>query len=211
MTDPQDARLEALYATGTAGEALPPHPEPEAIAAVIERSGAEADRLRTIEHIAVCRRCRREFDLLRAAHVAGRALVAHSRRARVIGLAAAAVLVVAATLQFGRLRAGRGVTASVDRGAVPVDGAAIALVEPAMDASTGPAPLLRWRSVRGAASYHVEVLDSTGAVMATHDTRDTSFAVVPALAPGRTYRWWVQATVNGEPRPSPFGTFKTRP
>jgi hypothetical protein len=211
MRDPRDARLKALYAAGTAGEALRSHPEPEAIATAVERRGAEAERLRTIEHIAVCRRCRQEFELLRSAHVAGRQLVARTWQLRAVGLAAAAVLVVAVTLSVGRLSANRSVARSVDRGPVPAGGrGTIALVDPARDASTSTAPLLRWRAARGAASYHVEVLDGDGAVIASRDTPDTSF-VAPTLVPGRNYRWWVQATVNGERWRSPFWAFNTRP
>jgi hypothetical protein len=211
MTDPRDAHLEALYAAGTGGEALRSHPEPEAIAAAVERRGAEADRLRTIEHIAVCRGCRQEFELLRTVHVAGRQLVTRTWRARAIGLAAAAVLVVAVTVPVGRLTANRGVAPSVDRGALPTEGGgSIALVDPARDASTSTTPLLRWRAARGAASYRVEVLDSAGAVVTSRDTPDTSF-VTPALAHGRSYRWWVQATVNDQRWRSPFSAFNTRP
>jgi hypothetical protein len=206
MTDARDDPLRALYAAGVAAESLASHPEPEAIAAAVEGRGPEAERLRTLGHITVCPQCRRDFDLLRSAHHAGRELVAHTWWVRGGALAAAAVLILAIGLTV-RFRA----SAPIDRSVTPGGGArSIDLVGPPRGALTTVAPELTWRAVSGAGSYRVEVLDGTGAVIARRDTPDTVLAA-PSLRPGRTYRWWVRAMANGLQWQSAFGEFTTRP
>lgn len=206
MTDARDDRLRALYAAGVAAESLASHPEPEAIADAVEGRGPEAGRLRTLGHITVCPQCRRDFDLLRSAHQAGRELVARRWWVRAGAVAAAAVLILAIGLTV-RFRASTPIDRSVTRGgATPL----IDLVEPARGVLTTVTPELTWRAVSGAGSYRVEVLDSTGAVIARRDTPDTVLAA-PLLLPGRTYRWWVRAMANGLPWHSAFGEFTTRP
>jgi hypothetical protein len=206
MTDARDDRLRALYAAGVAAESLASHPEPEAIAAAVERRGPETERLRTLGHITACPQCRRDFDLLRSAHHAGRDLVARTWWVRAGAVAAAAVLIMAIGLTV-RFRAPTPIDRSITRG-----GAAqlIDLVEPPRGALTTVAPELMWRAVPGAGSYRVEVLDGTGAVIARRDTPDTVLAA-PSLRPGRTYRWWVRTMANGLPWHSVFGEFTTRP
>jgi hypothetical protein len=189
--DARDARLAALYAEGSADAPPSAHPTPEALADAARRRGPEADRLRTLGHVATCQSCRRDFELLRSAHVAGRQLVAHGWRVRIAGLAAAAVVVAAITLSVNR-------TGPAERGVASSESErSIALI----------APLL-WHSVAGATEYRVDVLDSNGAVIKSVTTRDTT---VWMLAPPRSYHWWVRTTVNGQPWKSTFGTFTTRP
>jgi hypothetical protein len=211
MTDAHDARLGALYAAGATDEALGPHPQPEAIAAAVERRGPEAERVRTLGHVAECPHCRHDFELLRSAHAAGELLAARPWRARGIGVAAAAVLIGAIALSVGRLTAPNGHTVPADRGAPPAGtGRVIDLISPSGGLSATRTPRLVWGSVRGATSYRVEVLDSISTLVARRDTPDTVL-VVPALLAGHAYRWWVQATVNGQPWRSAFAEFNTRP
>jgi hypothetical protein len=192
VTDARDARLAALYAEGAADDPPSSHPPPEALAAAANRRGPEADRLRTLGHVATCQSCRRDFELLRSAHVAGRPLVARGWLIRVAGIAAAAVLVATITLSVNRPPADRGVGSTAA-------GREIQLMAP-----------LVWRAVPGATEYRVDVLDSNGAVIRSVSTHDTSVATA-TLPPGRTYRWWVRAMVNGQPWASPFGSFTTHP
>jgi hypothetical protein len=213
MIDSRDERLGVLYTSGLSGESPAGHPAPASIAAVVERRGPEADRLEALGHIAECAQCRREFDLLRSANQAGRELVVRSWRTRGIGLAAAAVLVVGASLSIGRISERSGGPAPADRSAGTTAGGAkrsIELVEPLNGASMPSAPQVIWRAVGGGAIYRVEVTDDAGAVVASRETRDTVLTL-PSLAPGRTYRWWVRALVAGQERRSVFGEFRTNP
>ena len=43
-------------------------PAPEAIEAMVRREGAEADRLRLLDHVMGCAHCAEEFELLRSVH-----------------------------------------------------------------------------------------------------------------------------------------------
>lgn len=210
MMGARDDRLGALWAAGAAAESPPSHPAPEAIAAAVERRGPEAERLRTLGHIAACPPCRRDFELLRSTHQAGRELVARPWWVRAGGVAAAAVLVAMVGIAVGRITA-RG-PASTPRGSAPPAEAvrAIEILTPPRGAVTTAAPQLAWRAVPGAGIYRVEVLDGTGAVIARRDTPDTVLAAL-SLLPGRTYRWWVQSMADGQPWHSVFGEFTTRP
>ncbi len=211
MTDARDDRLRALYAAGVAAESLASHPEPEAIAAAVERRGPEAERLRTLGHIAACPQCRRDFELLRATHRAGRELVARPWWVRAGGIAAAAVLIAMVGIAVGRITERGPASTPRDRSAPPAEAVrVIEILGPPPGALTTAAPQLVWRAVSGARSYRVEVLDGTGAVIARRDTPDTVVAAL-SLRPGRTYRWWVQAMANGQPWRSLFGEFTTRP
>ena len=42
-------------------------PSPESLLALVEREGAEDERMRTLDHVMSCAACRRDFDLLRTA------------------------------------------------------------------------------------------------------------------------------------------------
>ena len=49
------------------------HPQPEALLALAERSGREAERLEVLDHVMACGACRRDFDLVRASVLAAAA------------------------------------------------------------------------------------------------------------------------------------------
>jgi hypothetical protein len=210
MIDSRDARLAALYTGAVAKEPRGEHPSPEDIAAVVERRRPEPERLVTLSHIAECPQCRREFDLIRSADKAGRQLTSSVWRARGIGLAVAATLVVAATLSIARIAPRVTTSAPPYRSGEPATGRSIELVGPLSDVSTPAAPSLVWRSVGEDVLYRVEVTDDAGALVASRDTRDTTLTL-PPLVRGRTYRWWVRAVVAGEQRRSEFGAFRTNP
>lgn len=149
---------------------------------------------------------RREFELLQAIHLAA---MPPARRTlpRWIGLAAAAVLVVA--LPFGWRALG-------DRGAPEgpplVRGGAVgvALLAPAERATVDAPVTLVWGALPDAVRYRVEVLDATGAVAVDAETPDTSLVLDrTALAPSRPFRWSVEAVTPGGLRRSPTQSFTT--
>jgi hypothetical protein len=169
-------------------------PPPEALLAVVERSGSDDTRLATLDHAMSCNAgCARELELLRALHAAGGSV--RSSRARPgwrwMVSAAAAVLLLAFGLQRASPRRPetpllRGGPSAVQL-AAPADGASL----------PRDGLLLAWHPVSGARRYVVEVLDRDGAVLLARSTTDTSVtAAVPSLGIG-TYRWWVRVT-DGE-------------
>jgi hypothetical protein len=224
VTTTSDSSLRAAYGAHGADTPDSPHPAPELIADAVERHGSEADRLQTLDHIGSCARCRSEFELLRSTRVAARESARSRWPFRVAGLAAAAAVVVGVTLSVTR-----SFTTGFGTGRVPLSGPAAAQSIPAdrgptTQAATNQAIALIaplgsiksaatrfvWHGVAPGTMYHVEVLDDSGAVVARANTADTVFTAPPhALAPGRLYRWWVQATVGGEPWQSGFGDFQT--
>lgn len=203
MTQPSDARLRAAYGADAAGT---PHPAPELIAAAAQLEGEEAVRLATLDHVASCAACRREFDLLRATHDAARRLAPSTWRVHAMGLAAAAAVIIAVALTIGR-RGTPGVgEIAPDRGASASAAQAITLITP-LGTTPADAPHFVWHAVPTTGNYHLEVLDDSGAVVVGRDTHDTAFTA-PPLTPGRSYRWWVQAKINGETWQSEFGEIR---
>ena len=81
----------------------------------------------------------------------------------------------------------------------PVRGAP-RLVEPVATMLSTPTPEFSWEPVAPGASYRVVVRSvTTELVWQSAWTRDTALrAPQGALAPGRGYRWWVEAKVNGQ-------------
>lgn len=166
-------------------------PPPEALLAVVERSGSEDTRLATLDHVMACNAgCARELELLRALHAAsGPARPSRARPSwRWMASAAAAAVLLAVGLQ----------RASSPRPEAPLlrgGSAEVQLAAPA-EAASLPANgiLFAWHPVPGARRYAVEVLDRDGAVVLARTTTDTSLTeAAPSLGAG-TYRWWVRAT-----------------
>ena len=209
MTEPSDARLRAAYAAHGADAPDTPHPTPELIAAAAQLEGDESVRLVTLDHIASCAACRREFDLLRATQDAARGLAPSTWRVHAMGVAAAAAVIIALTLTIGHRGAPRVGELAPDRSAPASAAQAITLITP-LGATPAAAPHFVWHAVPTAGTYHLEVLDDSGAVVVGGDTRDTAFTA-PPLTPGRSYRWWVQAKINGETWQSEFGEIRATP
>jgi hypothetical protein len=192
-----DERLRELYATALRGRAAGTdgaHPSPEALAALVRREGAEAERLATLDHVMSCADCKRDFDLLRAVERAGVESGASSRpgarRSWFMPAALAASLLVAIGLGRGLMTPANDTT----RG----DGdAAIVLIHPAAEASAGDSLVFAWRPVPGASRYELELLDAGGSLAASASTTDTTASPGAArgLPPG-DYRWWVRATTS---------------
>ena len=157
-------------------------PAPEALLAVVERSGHEAVRLETLDHAMACDRCRQELDLLRASAVAAglpkpRTWV-RSPSIGLMALAASLLAIAGVRLYMAsgdaesgpRLRGGAGIVTHAN--------------SPAPDGVR-----LAWRPATGAMSYRLEVLKAGQAVLDT-TTRDTSFVVSDSLASGSTEVLW---------------------
>jgi hypothetical protein len=185
-----DEQLRRTYKTILEAHATAPSVNdvsPEALLALAEGRGPEAERLRTLDHVMRSEDVRREFELLRAA-------VASSRPpARVIPrpwLAAASLLIVVA----GSAVVWRAThPENVMRG----DASAVTLSSPS-DAPSVSGPLVfAWRRVPGAVSYEIELVEASGTLVQMATVKDTSWTP-PAtvhLAHGVEYRWWVRATL----------------
>lgn len=172
-------------------------PSPEALLALVEREGAETDRLRTLDHVMSCSACRRDFDLLRTATESATRALGELGDVRPRGtlrhlpwrpLAIAAGLVVA--VGIGVLsRDSRTTTAPpLLRG----NGNTVALLapEPRPDGSF----LLQWRRLPDATRYRVELFTPAGRMVAGATLADSSYVVTPgAVATGDSLRWMVTA------------------
>jgi hypothetical protein len=204
MTPPQedDSHLRALYAATAADHPTTPHVDPDAIAAAVRRQGPEDQRLATLDHIATCASCRQDFELIRATHEAAAqlsrrgALTPPMRRRAVLAAAACVIAASSAVLLNHQSSSPNDTapTASTERGAQ--DGSpSIATV------ATSPHAPLTWRAAGPDATYHVEILDDSGAVVFTRQTRDTTLPR-PILAPGHAYLWWVRTVPAGDAPPA---------
>jgi hypothetical protein len=167
------------------------HAAPEALLALAERSGNEAVRLETLDHVMSCDVCRRDLDLIRASVIA--AGVPRQRtwfRSPAMGLIAlaATLLIVAGVRLFmssadseagPRLRGGAGVATYGVRW-LPAVGAGLA-----------------WKPTVGAESYRVEVVDEGGVAVVDTNVRDTVFVVADSLLRSRRgVTWSVTATLG---------------
>jgi hypothetical protein len=193
VNDSHDDRLRTAYKLSLEDRAKSRvmHVAPEALLALAERSGNEAVRLETLDHVMSCDLCRRDFDLIRASVVA--AGVPRQRswfRSPAMGLIAlaATLLVVAGVRLFmsstdseagPRLRGGAGVATYGVRW-LPSVGAGLA-----------------WKPAAGAESYRVEVVDEGGSAVVDTNVRDTVFVVADSLLRNRRgVTWSVTATLG---------------
>jgi hypothetical protein len=160
------------------------HPEPEALVALVERSGSEAHRLEVLDHVMACDACRRDLDLIRASLVA--AGVPRQRtwfRSPSIGLMAiAATLVIAAGV---RLFVASG---EPDAGSLMRGGSAVSTYPVRWLPSVGAG--LAWRPTDGAASYRIEVVDDAGAAVVDSTMRDTTLLVLDSVVRNRRGLSW---------------------
>ena len=193
MSDLQDERLRNAYKLSLQDRAKSGvmHVAPEALLALAERSGNEAVRLETLDHVMSCDVCRRDFDLVRASVVAAGAPKQRSWfRSPSVGLIAlaATLLVVAGVRLFTssadseagpRLRGGAGVATYAVRW-LPTVGAGLA-----------------WKPTAGAENYRIEVVDEGGSAVVDTNVRDTVFVVADSLLRNRRgVTWSVTATLG---------------
>jgi hypothetical protein len=174
-------------------------PSPESLLAVVERRGAEATRLATLDHAMSCADCRADFQLLRTAAVSAEQAARDEAPAlRLVrgggighfplrSMAVAAGLVVA--VGIGLLSWHPGTPKPLLRG----EEHTVVLLAPEQHAD-GSA-LLRWRTVPGAAAYRIEVFTPSGHTVVADTVRDSTF-VLPAAtdnAHEEQLRWMVTA------------------
>ena len=186
-----DERLRDLYAAAVKAGVTTPggsHPSPEAIAELVNRTGAEDARLATLDHVMSCADCRRDFDLLRTVERAGGAARPAARRSWILPTALAATLLVAVGL-------GRSLRTPAEDTTRGGHDSPVVLVAPGAEATAGDPVVFAWHPVVGARRYELELLDAGGSVAASAATTDTTAtpSATPSLPPGE-YRWWVRAT-----------------
>jgi hypothetical protein len=158
---------------------------------------AEAEAMDLLDRVMTDERLRREYELLRSIHEAGR-MSPPGRRWMPIALAASLFLAVGATYMVQRVQLGG---ESEMRG----PSAQVALLAPA-DQAVVPLPAtLAWRPVSGAVRYRVELLDGAGEPTLAEGTTDTTLVVpVGGVTAGTTYRWWVEVIFpSGSARSAP--------
>jgi hypothetical protein len=195
-----DQRLRDLYSRGIEARGLSDQcPPAEALLALVQREGAEAQRLETLDHAMACAGCRSELALLHAIEKAGRTPGEQKETTRVrlkqpalpryIALALAASLVLAIGLGPARWL-WQGETAGPTRGGAPE----LTLLAPVPGAIAEMPVTFVWRPSPGARDYTVEVLTLAGTLSFTGKTSDTMLVAssVDALVPGE-YQWWVRA------------------
>jgi hypothetical protein len=209
----ESPRLQELYARRVAahgGADAGPHATPEAILAVVQREGPEAERLATLEHVMSCATCHRDYEWLSAVDVAGDEFEERTGehpiqsrpwwQGRQLALAASLLMAVGAALAV------RGVLQS---GPERVRGGSgeIALVGPGTRVAAGAPLAFVWRAVPGVSRYVLEIQRADGSLAFTDTIADTVATVMPVrrLLPDTTYRWWVREVTDGsEPRSSAF-------
>ena len=205
MTEMNDPELQAAYREilrdRPAGRAS--CPPVEAIGAIVERRGAEMERLATLDHVMNCGACQAEFDLIQAT-AAGQPLPAR-RYSTSLAAAASIALLVSAAMLFRAVKARDGGDETM-RGASD----AIELVTPRGETGSRPVSFV-WRAVPGVVRYGLEVFNAAGDPVYTTEVRDTA-AVLPGdtrLVAGETYHWWVlvRTSEGAEVRSRPV-TFK---
>jgi hypothetical protein len=192
-----DERLRQAYARHLAS--LPPGGRercvpPEALLALAQREGTEAERVATLDHAMVCDACRRDLELFRSVARAGAATAGTRRVPRwfspQLAAAAAVLLVVGGSLAVLVLRR-TGETAL--RGGTRD----IVLVSPEGSVPAGEAVTLVWRGAGGGVRYEVELLSATGDSIYATATTDTALTLPGsvALAAGGEYVWSVRAVL----------------
>jgi hypothetical protein len=187
-----DEELRREYQRASRGAPPGTHPEPEQLEQIVNGAGSESERLALLEHVLRCPTCGPELDLLRAANEGARAAERRMPATRWLALAAAAILVIG----FGGLiLRGRSVTPAADvmRGRPH----ALSLIEPAAGDRIAAPVQVTWHAIDGATTYRVELLSTSGGLVAAWNTPDTS-AAIPDSARVRAnvqYDVWVRATL----------------
>lgn len=176
-----DSELRDIYTRSLTKR--PDCPSPEALEALVAKTGSEASRLATLDHVMSCVSCKQDFELLRAIHAAEQVNLAQARPRRSLTpyLAAAVVLIAAGALTVTQLQ-----RSNPTRGASPSSD--IALIG-ATNSS------LVWHAIPDAVRYDVEIIDANGTTIFHARVTDTTTAL-PATLPNAPLSWWVRATLR---------------
>jgi hypothetical protein len=205
-----DTRLQELYAQALARRSDATAAgcvTPEQLLALVQREGAESDRLATLDHVMGCPACRREFDLLRAVESAGRRITQDppvrsiGRRLASFALAASLLLAVGVGLLVRNRTAGD----AVRGGKGP-----LTLLSPDIYVPPGQEIIFAWRPVPGGSRYRIEVMDQSGKAIFSEVTRDTTVIWRAGLPAGKQYQWWVRDLTPGSGLVSPVRPLRVR-
>ena len=186
-----DERLREAYERGLPASDESPtldDVQAERLRRLVEREGSEGERLRTLDMMLSTAEGRSELEI---AWAAARAARPRHRSWRRFAVAASLVLVAGTSaLWIARRRAG-------DVEALRGADSPITLLAPVGVVAPPRAMRFAWRPIARAERYQLVVVDTTGAELYATETRDTALALPDSvrLAPGRTYLWWVQATL----------------
>jgi hypothetical protein len=204
-----DEGLRRAYQAGTSADPMGRRgcPDAEAISALVEREGKEDHRLALLDHVMTCSACRRDFELLRAVHVASPG--AGRRRFQPLALAASVALLVGLG-GLGMWSMFRTDQPDLQRNT----GAEVEVVAPASGAVVKTPVLLAWRPVSGAFLYTVELLTDDDRLIHSWATADTNVIFPDSGGPtvqAGSYAWWVRARLtDGAERRSPVVRFVVR-
>jgi len=203
-----DEELRREYRRASREAPLGTHPEPEQLEQIVNGAGSESERLALLEHVLRCPTCGPELDLLRTANEGARAAERRTPATRWLALAAAVILVIGVGVLVLRGRS-TPPAADVMRGRPH----ALSLIEPEAGERI-PAPVhVTWHAIDGATSYRVELLSTSGRLVAAKNTPDTS-AAIPDLARVRAnaqYEVLVRATLSDRTEvSSPIVRFSVR-
>jgi|tagenome__1003787_1003787.scaffolds.fasta_scaffold20922382_2 hypothetical protein len=176
------------------------HPDTEDIAAYLNRSLSSAAHSDLEAHLASCRSCRREVisarRLVQAASLRSRwPMIVPAAVAALLALTLAGRAVLVPTVHHTGVR-GPAAAASTEK--VPT----IPAFSP-LESQSVPAGTVRftWGGQLDRPLFRLTLTDGSGKALWVRDTGDTTLAVPAdvALAPGRTYFWYVDALdANGE-------------
>lgn len=181
MIDDEALRRQVRVQTAAVPATRAECPSPEALQdAATDPRGTEAQRV-VLEHLATCEPCRRDFALLRTAHLSAPAAEVRKAVPRWIPALAAASLIVVVSVIATRS------SDDVVRG-VPARAATVQLLAPSR---VNSGVQLQWHAVADAVTYRVEVTDRDGNLAYSAETSDT-VVVAPALN-GESLRWSVEA------------------
>jgi hypothetical protein len=186
MTDMTDAELRDIYTRSLTSRApsRAACPSPEAIEALVARTGSEALRLTTLDHVMSCAACTQEFELLRAITAAERVTAGAARPRRSVApwLAAAVVVIAAGALTLTQFqRSGSNPTRGASSSEIPLIGT--------VNGS------LVWHAIPDAVRYDVEIVDASGTTIFHARVADTTTAI-PGTLPNSPVSWWVRATLR---------------
>jgi hypothetical protein len=185
----QRQAYETLLAEGDVAAVASQVSIPEVVA-LVERRGSETDRLRTLDRVMRTANGRRAFELLQAATFAVKPPISVERR-YAIPLALAALLVIGAAA--GGLMMMR--TDRVSEAMLSTRQDVVVLQGPANDVEVTDEVTFSWRSVSGARSYDLEIMDDGNLVVFSRSlgTNTIALSLRELLRPGASYQWRVSA------------------
>jgi hypothetical protein len=189
MRDPLRSSYDQLLASSRGNEAREGCVAPDQIVDLVEHRTPDPERMSQLSHVLSCEHCLREYEILRSLKSGADQMAPGRWRRTPVGRAAQLVLVAGSIALAAYLITGRIRSAASD----------VDLIAPAGRTAAGAPVTLRWRSVAGAASYRLEIMDAPGAILFSAFTLDTA-QIVPdsvRLTAGVSYQWRVSAQMRG--------------